>query len=381
MGLPVYADLNGDGFYRVQNAFTKRYVYLLDNRGSYSIGSTSADVNAIHLYKDAQRRYSDPSSILYVSHVSDSYYNISGQNTSVYGLLETYIKLYPAGEYDGMNSYFAYASKSGMVKYLCDNRTSSYEDKGIIAVDPQGDKQRRQWYILPVDADTDEYFGITPSVTAGDKYYHPFFADLAYKAKSDGMKFYVVTDIDPVGAVVVRELQGSVPLGTPVIIECSNQNPSDNRLDLGFFSSEYGNTDGNKLSGIYFDNDVSDKRHYNRTPFDKNSMRVLGEVDGKLAFVRGDYDFIPRNQAYLPLSDANLHGIDNFLVMTAEELEDYKKQIGDGVEIVGQSNVVDVYSVDGRLVKTGVDRNEVYNLGRGVYILRNGNKAEKHIVH
>lgn len=380
-GLTAFADL--DGFYRVQNAFTKRYAYLLDNHGSYSVGSTTADVGAIELYKDLQRRYTDPASILYISKVDgDKYsYYVSGQSTSVYGMLGTYLKLYPADVYDGAQTYKAYASKSGLTKYLSDNRTDNNRDKGMTSVDdPKTDKEaRRLWYIKPIDADTDEYFGIAPTVTAGGKYYYPFFADLAYKAKSEGMAFYIVTDIDPVGAVVVKKLDGAVSLGVPIIIECSNPLPSDNRLSIGFFSSEYANTEGNKLAGVYFDNDAEDKRHYNRTPFDKNSMRVLGEVDGKLAFVRGDYDFIPRNQAYLPLPDANLHEIDNFLVMTADELEEYKKTIS-GVNIVNQSVGVDVYSIDGRLVNAGMDRNEVNNLGKGVYILRSGNKTEKLIV-
>ncbi len=49
VSLPSFADLGGDGYYRVQNAHTKRYAYLLDDKGKIDTVSTSADVGAIEL--------------------------------------------------------------------------------------------------------------------------------------------------------------------------------------------------------------------------------------------------------------------------------------------------------------------------------------------
>lgn len=372
--LSAFAELNGDGYYRLQSTATGRYVYILDDKGSYSIGTTSADVGAIGLYLNSDAVHSDPSTVLYFQNSSGSFYDIGAQGTSLHGILDVYVKIYKDKDMPG--TYFIYASKSGLTKYLGDMRTSTTREDGLTSVEATGD--RRNWNITPLNADTDEYFGITPSVTAGGKYYYPLFAGFPFSAKSGGMKFYIVTGVDPVGVVVVKEVSGTVPAGVPVIVECSNPLATDNRLNIGVFT-DYADASGNHLGGVYFDNDRT--THWNRTPFDRNSMRVLGEVDGKLAFVRGDYDFIPRNQAYLPLYDASLHGFDSLQVMTAEELEAYKVWLAENsVDAIAADSTVDVYGIDGHLVKEGILKSEVRSLGKGLYILRSGNHAEKLLV-
>lgn len=367
--LPAFADLNGNGFYRIQNAYTKRYVYVLDNRGSYDAVQTTADVGAIGLYKDVMKSKSDPATVLYLQNASGSEYDIAAQGTSIFEILGLYVRLLDAKTYDGSQSYYIYASKSGMSKYLGDLRSDSDRDDGYASVDAKGD--RRKWYINPLNSSADEYFGIAPTVTAGQKYYYPLFAGFPFSAKSDGMKFFIISRIDPVGVAVVKEVTGTVPAGAPVIVQCSKPLPSDNRLNIGTLS-DYGNVDGNQLSGIYFDNETN--LHYNRTPFDRNSMRVLGVAGGKLAFVRGDYDYIPRNQAYLKINDASLFGKDNLLVMTEAELEEYKKN---SVDVIPEDSIVDIYTVDGRLVKSNFPKSEVSTLPKGLFILRNGMVSEK----
>lgn len=374
--LSAFAELNGDGYYYLRNAATKRYIYILDDKGSYSIGNTTADVGAIGLYLNFDAAHSDPATILYLQNSSNSFYDIAAQGTSLHGILDVYVKIYKATEYNGALSYYIYASKSGLTKYLGDTRTDMEREDGISSVDAKS--ERRYWHINPVNSDTNDYFGINPSVTAGGKYYQPFFAGFPFSAKSAGVKFYVVTGVDPVGVVVVKEISGTVPAGVPVIVECSNPLATDNRLNIGVHT-DYADASGNLLGGVYFDN--SNKVHYNRTTFDRNSMRVLGEVDGKLAFVRGDYDFIPRNQAYLSIPDANLYEIDNFQVMTAEELEAYKVWLAENsVDAIAVDSTVDVYGIDGHLVKEGILKSEVRSLGKGLYILRSGNHAEKLLV-
>lgn len=368
---PIFADLNGNGYYRVQNAYTKRYIYVLDNYGSYSFSSTSADVGAIELFMDVTRKNSDPATVMFVRNQSESYYDIAAQGTSIYSILSAYVKLREANSYEGAMAYNIYASKSSLVKYLSDRWKDLSDDEGLISVD-KADAVLRYWYFNPIDAATDEFFGIAPSITAGGKYYHPFFAGFPFKANSEGMKFYVVKEVDPIGVAVISEVNEAVPAGTPVIVECSNPLASGNRLDIRDFS-DYGNAAGNQLTGIYFDNNNSDPVHYNRTPFDRNSMRVLGVVDGKLAFVRANYDFVPRNQAFLNLSNPSLQNIDNILIMTASELDDFKNS----VEVIPQDVDVDVYSVDGRLVKASLPKTEVSSLPKGLYILRAGNQTEK----
>ena len=171
----------------------------------------------------------------------------------------------------------------------------------------------------------------------------------------------------------MKEIEGTVPGGTPVIVECDNPLPTDNRLNVGT-SENFASIDDSYLKGVYFDN--SNYTHYNRTAYDKRTMRILDVVDGKLTFVVGDEEFLPRNQAYLQLTWHPQYFVDNYTLM---KLDDYNKEFG-AVDIVTESNIVDVYGIDGRLIKAGVNRNEVAALGSGLYILISDGKSEKMIV-
>ena len=323
-----YADLNGDGYYRVQNAVTKRYAYLLDDKGYFDPKTTSADVNALQLYSGFLKASSDPSSIFYITKVPDAKYdyNVAGQGTSIYDFLTTYLKIIDGKQYEGRKSYYAYASKSGFTKYLGDLRVDNDTEMGFPSVDAKGDN--RLWYIdALVNSSSDSYFGIAPTVTAGGKYYYPFFAGFPYSAYSAGVKFYFVSRIDAeLGVAVIKEVSGVVPAGTPVIVECSNPLAADNKLNIGGWSDGSA-VAGNMLKGVYFDNDT--KTHYNRTAYDKSSMRSLASVDGKLMFVTGNYDFIPRNEAYLQLTTAEQKAVGSYQVMTESDYNAYVSSLAD----------------------------------------------------
>ena len=43
----IYAQFNGDGFYRIQNASTDRYLTIVDNRASVNLATTNPDLAAI----------------------------------------------------------------------------------------------------------------------------------------------------------------------------------------------------------------------------------------------------------------------------------------------------------------------------------------------
>ncbi len=371
MALPMLADINGDGFYRVCNAKTKRYAYLLDDKGSYSVATTSADVAALKLYADKDRVVSDPSAVFYLNAQGNDYYDICGQGTSIYTFMGEYLTiLKDRNPYEGENAYYIYAAKSGLVKYLGDIWDYPDEDEGLPSVDATGDS--RKWYIRPVDAASDEFFGVEPTVTVGDKYYAPFFAAFPFSANSDGLRFFTINEIDPRGAAIINEVSGTVAPSTPIIVECSSRRPSDNRLNIG------GSADGvagNKLVGTYFDNPSN--FHYNRVPFDHESMRVLGlSKDGRLAFVKSTLDFLPRNKAVLKLSDPEQYSVDEFLVLTDEE----RNNEFSAVSVIPTESLVDVYSLDGRLIKAGIAKSDVNFLGKGLYILKGAGISEKMIV-
>lgn len=372
--LTAFAELNGDGYYRVQNAYTKRYAYLLDNTGYIDSHSSSADVGALELYLKFLRASSDPATVFYIEGAgSGSYYDIAAQGTSIYGFLGEYMKIIKGKTYDGQQSYYAYATKSGLTKYLGDRRVDMNEEKGLASADAT--KDSRLWYIEPLDASVSErYFGIAPTLTAGGKYYYPLYASFPFSAYSKGVKFYYVYYIDyRNGIVITKEINGTVPAGQPVIVECENPLAADNRLNIGA-SGTVASIGDNRLKGVYFDN--SSSTHYNRTRYDKRTMRILKVVNGKLTFVVGDEEFLPRNQAYLQLTWDPHYDVANYTVM---KLEDYNKEFG-AVEAVTESSVVDVYGIDGRLIKSGMEKADVPALGSGLYILKSEGHSEKLIV-
>ena len=374
MALPMLADLNGNGFYRVRNAFTKRYAYLLDDKGAYSFETSSADVGALKLYADTERVISDPAAVFYVEEApqGNDYYDIQGQGTSIYGFMHLYLTiLQDRKPYDDENTYCIYASKLGVSKYLGDVWNHPEEDEGLASVDAAGDDRR--WNFYPFDAASDCYFGVKPTVKAKGKHYAPFFSGFPFSAYSDGVKFYTVTDIDTRGGAIITEIEGTVPAGTPVIIECKGSDPSGNRLNVGGVGEAVA---GNLLKGVYFNN--TSMLHKNLTPFDRETMRVLGVgKDGRPAFVEADLDYLPRNQAYLQLTDPSQYGVKEFLLLTEEEREAELN----AVSVIEASAMVDVYSLDGRLVKAGVSKSEVPALGKGMYILRGNGISEKMMVH
>lgn len=378
--LTAFADLQGDGYYRVQNAITKRYAYLLDNKGTIDLPTSSVDVQALELYLDPIRAISDPASVFYIDKVdvagSNMSYNISSQGTSLHGFLGEYMKVIQNKSIDGQKAYLASATKGTLTKYLGDRRSDPYAEKGLASVDVTGD--RRQWYIHPLDASSeDSYFGITPTVAAGGKYYYPMYAGFPFEAASDGMKVYAVTDANAWAeepAVCISEITGVVPAGTPVIIECSSPLPTYNRLNVGPVGIA-ANAVGNMLEGVYFNND--DVIHYNRKAYDSKTMRILTVKDGKLVFDVANLDFLPRNQSYLQLASDKQYSVKTFKVVTEKEYDD---QYG-AVESISLGATVDAYSLDGRLVRAGVLRSDVNSLGRGMYILRSGSSVEKLMVH
>lgn len=367
--IPVLADLNGDGYYRAQNAFSKRYAYLLDDKGSVNYHTTSADVQAIALFTEYVRACSDPASIFYVSNASGSLYNIGGQGTDLYKFFESYVKILSGKSIDDVPAYLIYASKSGMTKYLGDLSSISEGVEGYASVEAQGDN--RYWYLHQVKADSDYFFGITPTVEANGSYYHPLFTSFPFAAYSPGVKFYVVTEIDTTYKFVrITEVTGNVPAGVPVIVECANPLPSDNRLTVGP-AGDSASIPANYLRGVYFANES--KSHRNLTDFNKSTMRVLANVDGQLMFVRGDYDFVPRNQAYLLLPEGEACDIDSYRVLKEGE---------SGVEAVIEADaLVEVYRIDGTRVSGGMPKSELNSLPHGVYLLRCGDRCEKHFVN
>lgn len=310
---PLRAQLDGDGYYRVQNVTTERYISIVDNKSNTETATTEPDLGALISIKPFATIVDDPSTIIYIEYNgvknSNNYYNLYSQGIDVYSILSHWVFVMPytkSGDYYG--TYRAWGEDSGNNFYICDNTNTTNLQSTILS-----NSTNKYWNILPVSAsDDDNYFAFTPTISAGGKYYGVLYCSFAYKAASDGVKFYYVTQISGEKAFY-NEIDGTVPAGTPVIVECSSEDYSDNRLEI--VSSDESAPSDNLMGGVYFHSYKS--KHVNLTMYDSETMRILGTLsDGSLGFYKADEsDFtytysaetgsFPANYAYLNVSSSD----------------------------------------------------------------------------
>lgn len=283
----AFAQLNGDGYYRLQNYMSKRYAYVTDDKGSLNYTATTADMNAIQLWKGFEKASSDPATVIYLKNVDSNKYDIQAQGTGLYAMLQSHITIRAASN----GTYYAYATSSGLTKYLGDGEKADCDD-GVLSGETSG--QWRCWYITPVDASGSNYFGVKAEISVGGSYYQPFYTSFPYSFVSSDMKAYYISKVDN-GMAVMKEITGTIPAATPVFIKASSADPANNKLNIG---GSAGAVAGNLLKGVYFNNSM--KTHYNRVAYDASTMRMLGVTsDGSIGYVTASIDFVPANVSYL----------------------------------------------------------------------------------
>ena len=119
--LQVQAQL-ANGYYRVQNTYTDRYISIEDNYPqNYPINKStgSVDMSGIKTYKPGTKVTTSPSTILYVTNVGGNQYDIVGQGTSIHYISGGRFYINLAVQSDG--SYQAYGTYSGVDVYLKDD--------------------------------------------------------------------------------------------------------------------------------------------------------------------------------------------------------------------------------------------------------------------
>jgi len=307
--MPSMAQLSGNGYYRVQNAIQGRYVTVIDDRGSVNLQTNDADMAALRTVAGFERVASDPGSIIYIKSMSEGY-DLQAQGTGSYKIISYQVKI--TDLQDG--TYWCSATSHGMTKYLADelipNRASEYTR--IYGSLVTNSNSTRDWWIKPVTADGDNYFGITPEVEANGTYYSTFCASFPFSFASEGMEAYTVSAIDEAkGAVVIKTVSGTVAAATPVIVKCASEDVAGNRLNIGPGAPVLGSkpikSEGNLLTGVYFCNPDAGPKHTNVVENNPKTMRVLGtSLLGQLAFIKvaaEELPYIPKNSAYITVSE------------------------------------------------------------------------------
>jgi len=361
---PAFAQIVGDGYYRVMNQGTNRYVYVLDNSGSIDYLNQSADMGAIELWRDCEtkNRLTDPATVIYYDQmqVSDDETEQTGdlsvQGTSVHGIIGYYVHIKGS---NAANTYQVYASSKGVTLYLDDETTTTRKDEGVVGTNRSG--VYRMWKVYPLN-DTEEYLAIEPTVAAGGKYYAPYYVSFPFNFYSEGMKAYYISRIDKEhGLAIKAEVTGTVPAAAPVFVECASADYTNNRITpVATPTTSYSLPSANVLKGVYFSNAYRSKSSDSKTKYDKNTMRVLGLTsEGKLGFVTAtaeqlnyfsnlvgtvaDPYYLKANQAYLTVESGSPA---EFTIVDEDE---YSEMVG--IESIlsdtGEAAVVGIYAPNG----------------------------------
>lgn len=355
-------EITGDGYYRVQNYATLRYIYLVDNHSKgVDYMSTTADMQAILLSSQENRQFYDPSCVIYIQSKGGKSYDFIAQGTSLSSISGGYyLNLAAKNTSDGM-TYFCGFTSSGYSVTLWDKYKTAKGDESELTTSGSGYPQgMSQWQAFAIDSSDDSnYFGVNPDFEIDGKYYKSFYASFPFRVKSSGMKVYYVSAlINDNSAVTVNEVADGavIPASTPVFIECSSSSYSNNRIDI---VNESGSTlSGNILNGYYFCNQKNEgDPHRNVLVYDANTMRVLGKMsNGMLGYIKSSVDYIPANSSYLTVpsgspDEISMSGaIDGISSITVD---------------APQSSSA-VYSLQGVKVADGISS---ASLPRGVYVV------------
>ena len=328
MSTAAFAQLGENGYYRVQNNATSRYVGIIHDRSETEVVTTQADLNALRAYKNWDWVESDPATIIFIEKKSSgttngkTYYNcnLHGQGTNTYSIINYDIKILDMG-----GKYRCYVVYNG-TQYLSELSESSSAVVNKLNIN---NSSTWDWNILPVSSSGSNYFGVKPTVTADGKYYATMYAHWGFTPVSASTKAYYVEKVEN-GYAVIRQISGAVPAVTPVIFECAGATAADNKLDIAINSATL--PSANKLSGVYFCIDNGQSFHKDYVAYDPATMRVLGVCsDGRPGFIKKDvsdftvpHDFrffmakgaIPPNTAYLKVPSGTP---DELPLITAEE--------------------------------------------------------------
>lgn len=303
--LPIaaQAQLNGDGYYRIQNYASERYITINnDIVGEVNMSTTKADLSNIVTWRGFDKVKSNPASIIYINDVGNQKYNLSAQGTSIYKIAggKTYLDI--VARTGGV--YLLQVTYSGVTAKLVDSADS--RDKGSVTHENSGSSSYNRWKMLPIDTE-DNYIGLQPTVEAADGYYGTLYAEYPFKKVSDGIKIYYVDGIED-GKFQLQEITDDViPGATPLVFKCRSNDPAQNKI-LPVYTDTFA-PDGNKLSGTYFACTTNGHEEY--VEYSSKKMRVLGvDADKNLILTKASESYladgwmIPMNTCYYNITNS-----------------------------------------------------------------------------
>ena len=401
MAFPLFAQqYSGPGYYRLKNrGEAGRYISIENDKVSeeskkVSFSGGKSVYAAMESLKTVKNKDYVPGTVMFVSgQASDLTLEAQGENTAdlldKFGYSGYKLKANSQGElnttYSGYQidmidfGYDYPVSRDG----FCAVATLNYIRTNDI-------KYYALWDFIKIDNEN-EYFGIYPNenIKVGDKFYTTIFTTFAFKLR-EGMKAYYIDQHNYTGSIQepIAELKeitdGIIPAATPVIIECSSNFVSDNKVTL--LMEDQSPITGNELKGRVFcfvPSEKEDQNMKNALAFNESTMRVLGVKDGKLAMVTDNNSalkiitksngvkekYIPANKAYLPISSSDAAATANGVKLLLPDEYAAATSIS---KVVSEEKPTKegIYTLTGVKVKEG---NASENLPNGIYII-NGKK-------
>ena len=358
--LPAVAQLNGTGFYRFRNAAqTSDYISLANDKFNYHTcisiacgGLTAALSSAgqaralacagkylstdIHMVNDADIII--PGAVIYAkkknTNPSNYDYNLINQGTSLLTLT--------TGTYDGSWDLEFYDNYINIVKASGSGATTLYtasitlkaqnnsmanlgtryfvDDNGTFSINTSSSATNAKWYIEPVT-----HFNVQPEVELNGKWYTTLKVAFAFTLSGSVEKAYAIT-ANSAGVLQYQEITGTIPAGTPVLLQCGSPNAADCQLipqgepvftapqqvsnanaPAADEASKYTGT--NLLGGTYYcntDGTITFETKTGTATFNANhdtdtsGKYVIGKnADGKLGFIAATGTAMPANKAWL----------------------------------------------------------------------------------
>jgi hypothetical protein len=356
MPIKLFAQLNGKGFYRVQNYTSQRYITITDDViGEIDMTTMEPDMTNITTIKGFDYVKSSPASIIYFEPI-DSKWNMIAQGVDVYEVADKRSYITVTSRNDG--SYVFSATASGLTLRLADSENSG--DEGYVTTKYKK-SQYTYWYISPVDTN-DNYLGLQPTVNAPDGYYGTLYASFPFKVSSSDVNIYYVDGVKE-GMFQLNEITDEVkPAMTPLVFKCSSNEPSNNKIIP--VNVDTTTPENNALGGTLFDKKFP--KHNAYIKYDNSNMRVLGlDEAGNLAFVTAkesdltDGQYIPKNTCWL--NTGGLSG--NFKLVSRDDFTGIRS-----IESTKTSTAKATFTL------SGVKVDDSKTLSPGIYI-KNGKKV------
>jgi len=405
--MPAIAQLSGTGFYRFRNAqYASDYISMANDKFNFHTciskacgGLRQALTDAgkaraldcagkylqtdIHMVDDANIII--PGSVIYAKKItSDGEYNLIGQGTSLETL--TTGKYSASADLEFKERYITITARSGSganTLYTASVELKSstsvpfigYPSLGIrylvdqdntLALSTSYSATNAKWYIEPVT-----HFNVLPEVELNGKWYTTLKVPFAFTLSGSVEKAYAITAIDG-GVLQYQEITGTVPAGTPVLLQCGSPDPADCRLiptgapiytapqmlvnsdaPVADESSSYQGT--NLLGGTYYCNTDGTITYNTNGGTDTINANKFTAASGKFVIgknAEGKLGFIPATNAgltYMPANKAWMTSAGVFPTMDAPSIS-----LASGtysgpqtVTITAQEGATILYSTDG----------------------------------